>query len=168
MPQAVLQAHLSVQWISQFLDAGHFPNPTKDVCIFCRNVQLQTIPSIDKGKYGFWGWKQRLASFSSLPGVAQAEDDDNACGYFGRRKACLHVSTDGIVRNYTICVKRSLKRKYFAFLFYRISCTCMVKKIRHSAQGGIYTASIESIAASRPPWMSPRLFTAAATIWSTV
>ena len=27
--------------------------------------------------------------------LAQAEDDDNACGYFGRRKACLSLSIDG-------------------------------------------------------------------------
>ena len=27
--------------------------------------------------------------------LAQAEDDDNACGYFSRRKACLPLSTDG-------------------------------------------------------------------------
>ncbi|MBD9198426.1 MAG: hypothetical protein EGQ09_15535 [Clostridiales bacterium] len=29
--------------------------------------------------------------------LAQAEDDDNACGYFGSRKACLPLSTDGIM-----------------------------------------------------------------------
>ena len=27
--------------------------------------------------------------------LAQAEDDDNASGYFCRRKACLPLSTDG-------------------------------------------------------------------------
>ena len=27
--------------------------------------------------------------------LAQAEDDDNASGYFYRRKACLPLSTDG-------------------------------------------------------------------------
>ena len=29
--------------------------------------------------------------------LAQAEDDDNTCGYFGSRKACLPLSTDGIM-----------------------------------------------------------------------